>query len=64
MLARWMKKHSLQHLHNHFADSSCSVAAIAAEMGGFTFSFTIYGTVNFLTSKVGGSTKRLGVACS
>ena len=20
MLARWMKKHSLQHLHNHFAE--------------------------------------------
>lgn len=51
MLARWMKKHSLQHLHNHFADSSCSVAAIAAEMGGFTFSFTIHGPAEFFDVK-------------
>jgi colanic acid/amylovoran biosynthesis glycosyltransferase len=43
MLARLIKKHSLSHLHNHFADSSCSVAAIAAEMGGFTFSITMHG---------------------
>ena len=42
-----MTKHQLSHLHNHFADSSCSVAAIAAEMGGFTFSFTIHGPSEF-----------------
>jgi glycosyltransferase involved in cell wall biosynthesis len=48
MLARLMKVHSLSHLHNHFADSSCSVAAIAAEMGGFTFSFTMHGPAEFL----------------
>ena len=44
ILAQMMAKHSLSHLHNHFADSSCSVASIAAEMGGFTFSFTIHGS--------------------
>ena len=44
MLARLMSRNSLSHLHNHFADSSCSVAAIAAEMGGFTFSVTIHGS--------------------
>jgi glycosyltransferase involved in cell wall biosynthesis len=44
ILAQGMAKHSLSHLHNHFADSSCSVASIAAEMGGFTFSFTIHGS--------------------
>jgi colanic acid/amylovoran biosynthesis glycosyltransferase len=48
MLARLMKVHSLSHLHNHFADSSCSVAAIAAEMGSFTFSFTMHGPAEFL----------------
>ena len=48
MLARLMKKYSLSHLHNHFADSSCSVATIAAEMGGFTFSFTMHGPAEFL----------------
>ena len=47
ILARLMSKHSLSHLHNHFADSSCSVAAIAAEMGDFTFSFTIHGPSEF-----------------
>ena len=52
MLARLMAKHSLAHLHNHFADSSCSVAAIAAEMGGFTFSFTMHGPGEFFEPKL------------
>jgi colanic acid/amylovoran biosynthesis glycosyltransferase len=47
ILARLMSKHALPHLHNHFADSSCSVAAIASEMGDFTFSFTIHGPAEF-----------------
>ena len=47
MLARLINKHSLSHLHNHFADSSCSVAMIAAEMGSFTFSFTLHGPSEF-----------------
>jgi colanic acid/amylovoran biosynthesis glycosyltransferase len=51
MLARLMKKYSLPHLHNHFADSSCSVAAIAAAMGGFTFSFTMHGPAEFFEPK-------------
>jgi colanic acid/amylovoran biosynthesis glycosyltransferase len=52
VLARLMAKHSLSHLHNHFADSSCSVAAIAAEIGGFTFSFTIHGPAEFFETKL------------
>jgi colanic acid/amylovoran biosynthesis glycosyltransferase len=52
MLARLMKQHSLSHLHNHFADSSCSVAAIAAELGGFTFSFTMHGPAEFYEPKL------------
>ena len=51
MLARLMKIHSLSHLHNHFADSSCSVAAIATEMGGFTFSFTLHGPAEFYAAE-------------
>jgi colanic acid/amylovoran biosynthesis glycosyltransferase len=46
MVAQLMRKNSLSHLHNHFADSSCSVAAIAAQMGGFTFSFTTHIELN------------------
>jgi colanic acid/amylovoran biosynthesis glycosyltransferase len=52
ILARLMSKHALSHLHNHFADSSCSVAAIAAEMGGFTFSFTIHGPAEFFETNL------------
>ncbi|MET4389877.1 colanic acid/amylovoran biosynthesis glycosyltransferase [Bradyrhizobium sp. F1.4.3] len=47
ILAKLMKDHSLVHLHNHLADSSCSVAALAAQIGGFTFSFTIHGPAEF-----------------
>jgi len=52
ILARMMKKLSLSHLHNHFSDSSCSVAALAAEMGGFTFSFTMHGPGEFFEPKL------------
>jgi colanic acid/amylovoran biosynthesis glycosyltransferase len=52
MLVRLMKRHALFHLHNHFADSSCSVAVMAATMGGFTFSFTIHGPTEFYEPKV------------
>ncbi len=61
ILAQQMSKHSLFHLHNHFADSSCSVAAIAAEMGGFTFSFTIHGPAEFYATNlwwIGEKTRR------
>lgn len=47
LLAARMREFELTHLHNHFADSSCSVAAIAAEIGGFSFSFTIHGPAEF-----------------
>ncbi|MBX7255446.1 MAG: glycosyltransferase [Candidatus Hydrogenedentes bacterium] len=39
----FMRKHGLTHLHNHLADSSCTVAMLASELGGFTFSFTLHG---------------------
>ena len=47
MLAERMRTLALTHLHNHFANSSCSVAAIAAEIGGFSFSFTVHGPREF-----------------
>jgi glycosyltransferase involved in cell wall biosynthesis len=52
MLVRLMKNRSLSHLHNHFADSSCSVAMIAAAMGGTSYSFTIHGPSEFYEPKV------------
>jgi colanic acid/amylovoran biosynthesis glycosyltransferase len=51
MLVRLIRKHDLSHLHNHFADSSCSVAVIAAAMGGITYSFTIHGPTEFFEPK-------------
>jgi colanic acid/amylovoran biosynthesis glycosyltransferase len=47
LLAQLMKDHSLAHLHNHLSDSSCSVAALAAQIGGFTYSFTMHGPAEF-----------------
>jgi glycosyltransferase involved in cell wall biosynthesis len=38
-----MRRHGLTHLHNHLGDSSCTVAMLAAELGGFSFSFTLHG---------------------
>nr|WP_308918173.1 glycosyltransferase [Jannaschia sp. LMIT008] len=35
------------HLHNHFADSSCSVAMLAARIAGLPFSFTLHGPAEF-----------------
>ncbi|NJR64246.1 MAG: glycosyltransferase family 4 protein [Leptolyngbyaceae cyanobacterium CRU_2_3] len=43
MLARQIQQQQIQHLHNHFADSSCTVAMLAAALGGFSFSFTLHG---------------------
>ncbi len=43
VLAEAMRKDELTHLHNHFGDSSCTVAMLAAELGGFTFSFSLHG---------------------
>lgn len=43
LVARRMRSHRLMHLHNHLIDSSCTVAMLAAEMGGFSFSFTMHG---------------------
>ncbi|HLL89314.1 MAG TPA: glycosyltransferase, partial [Tepidisphaeraceae bacterium] len=42
-----VREQRLVHLHNHFSNSSCTVAMLAAEMGGFTFSFTMHGPNEF-----------------
>lgn len=43
ILAREVRRRGIRHVHNHFANSSCSVTMLAAEMAGFTYSFTIHG---------------------
>src|SRR4030095_6109482 len=43
IVAEHMRERGLVHLHNHFASSSGTVAMLAAELGGFTFSLSEHG---------------------
>jgi glycosyltransferase involved in cell wall biosynthesis len=47
LVAERMRRERLSHIHNHFANSSCTVAMLAARMLGATFSFTIHGSAIF-----------------
>ena len=47
VLARHLREEGATHLHNHFANSSCSVAMLTAEMSGLPFSFTMHGPAIF-----------------
>lgn len=47
VLADEIRARGADHLHNHFGDSSCTVAMLAAEVGGFPFSFTLHGSAIF-----------------
>ncbi len=47
ILAQEIKQRQIPHLHNHFGDSSCSVAMLAASLGGFSYSFTLHGPYIF-----------------
>lgn len=47
LLAQEIHRQQIQHLHNHLGDSSCTVAMLAAAIGGFSFSFTLHGPYIF-----------------
>lgn len=47
VLAARLRQKGVVHLHNHFANSSCSVAMLAAEMADIPFSFTLHGPAIF-----------------
>jgi glycosyltransferase involved in cell wall biosynthesis/nucleoside-diphosphate-sugar epimerase len=51
LVARRLRDHDLSHLHNHFSNSSCSVAMLASALGGFTYSFTMHGPAEFYEPK-------------
>lgn len=51
VLVRHLRANGVVHLHNHFANSSCSVAMIASEMSGIPFSFTLHGPAIFFEPK-------------
>lgn len=43
LLAHHLHKEGVRHLHNHFANSSCTVAMLASEISGIPYSFTLHG---------------------
>lgn len=47
VLAEHLRRNRVRHLHNHFGNSSCSVAVLAAELAGIPFSFTEHGPAIF-----------------
>jgi glycosyltransferase involved in cell wall biosynthesis len=47
VLVRHLRQKGVVHLHNHFADSSCSVAMLTSVMSGIPFSFTLHGPAIF-----------------
>lgn len=47
LLADEIRRRGVDHLHNHFGDSSCTVAMLAAEVGRLPFSFTLHGSAIF-----------------
>lgn len=47
VLAAHLRDKGVVHLHNHFGNSSCSVAMLAAQMAGLPFSYTMHGPSEF-----------------
>lgn len=47
VLARHLRREGVTHLHNHFGNSSCSVAMLTNEISGIPFSFTEHGPAIF-----------------
>ena len=43
ILADHLQRNGVAHLHNHIAKASCSVAMLASNISGITFSFTLHG---------------------
>lgn len=60
LLARLARRRRLDHLHNHFGDSSGSVTMLAAELAGLPFSMTVHGSDIFFER----SRWRLDVKCA
>lgn len=43
VLAKHLKARRVEHLHNHFGNSSCSVAMLTSAISGIPFSYTMHG---------------------
>lgn len=51
VLAAYLKRSNVAHLHNHFGDSSCTVAMLAAQMADIPFSYTEHGPTIFFAPR-------------
>ena len=51
ILARELRRRRIDHLHNHFGDSSCSVAMLASAVSGIPYSFTLHGSAIFYEAR-------------
>lgn len=51
VLAHQIRSRRIDHLHNHFGDSSCTVAMLAAEVAEVPYSFTLHGSAIFFEAK-------------
>ncbi|MEL6312437.1 MAG: glycosyltransferase family 4 protein [Pseudomonadota bacterium] len=51
VLAQHLRAKGVVHLHNHFADSSCSVAMLTSRISGIPFSVTMHGPGIFFEPK-------------
>ncbi len=51
VLARALRRRGVRHIHNHFADSSCTVTMLAAALGGLPYSFTMHGPTEFFAAE-------------
>lgn len=47
LLAQHLRRNGVVHLHNHFGNSSCSVAMLTSAISGIPFSFTLHGPAEF-----------------
>ncbi|MEM9561217.1 MAG: glycosyltransferase [Actinomycetota bacterium] len=47
VLANELRRRRIDHLHNHFGDSSCTVAMLASAVSGVPYSFTLHGSAIF-----------------
>lgn len=52
VLAHHLSNRGVRHLHNHFANSSCSVAMLTSEISGIPFSFTLHGPSIFFEPRL------------
>jgi glycosyltransferase involved in cell wall biosynthesis len=47
MVARWMQRHALAHLHVHFGNAGASVGVLVKQLSGCHLSYTIHGPDEF-----------------